>query len=62
MMATMGTINAKIAPSSDSIQQLLYKLSGYHTLVCNCTLTNHLSHNVHELTQLKLQLSEWMDL
>ena len=64
MMTTMGTMNAKIAPSSDSIQQLLhmYIKQLYCKHVCNYTLTNHLSHNVHELSLLKLQLLEWMDL
>ena len=63
MMTTMGTMNAKIAPSSDLIQQLLCKLCSYVRMYATVyTLTNRLSHSVHELTQLKLQLLEWMDL
>ena len=53
IITTMGTMNAKIAPSSDSIQQLLHKIKTQLATVTNCSLTNDLCHNVHELFQLK---------
>ena len=56
-MATVGTMNAAIAPSFDSIQQLLlYTVAKLLISMQWNSLTNDLSHNAHVLFQLKLQL------
>ena len=56
----MGPMNAKIAPSLDLIQQLLFKEcdSAKCMNILVYTLTNDLSRTAHGLDQLIWQLSE----
>jgi len=62
IIATIGAINAAIAPSSDFIQQLLYDTYIAKWLSNIKLHTNDQFHSVGELFQLKLQLLEWLGL